>query len=202
VNRNRDRDRKLRIAFLLVPAGLLAGWVALASGQEAPKFTVCRHRAQDGQESRPVDLGRVDREYTIAAKAFRERMKGVEQRTAALRDRGYDSNVKSCVRPEKRQVALREPLPPKLRGRRLYFVAAPGGARLPSGLRAPLDPGAIVFLLKYRSLEEAGRLAELLKVGVTPATPALAERLGIRCHASVVDVSRDGSVLSIEEIQP
>jgi hypothetical protein len=192
----------MRIAFLLVPAGLLAGWVALTWGQESPRITVCRHRAQDGQESRPVDLGRVDREYTKAASVFRERVKGVEQRTVALRDRGYDSGVKACVRPEKRGVALRDPLPAKLCGRRLYFLAAPGGGRLPSGLRAPLEPDAVVFLLNYPSLEEAGKLAALLKVGVTPATPALAELLGIRCQGSVVDVSRDGRTLSIEEFQP
>src|SRR5262245_62136285 len=91
-----------RIALLLVPAGLLAGWVAVATGQEGPKLAVCRHRSADGLDARPVDLGKVDREYSKAAKAFRERMKTVEERTVALRDRGHDSGVKSCSRAEKR----------------------------------------------------------------------------------------------------
>jgi hypothetical protein len=193
---------RLRIISLLLPAGLLAGWVALAAGQEVPSIAVCRHRAADGLDARPIDLSRVDREYTKAAKAFRERLKAVETRTVALRDRGHDAGVKACARPEKRCVALGDPLPAKLWGRRLYFLSAAGGNRLPLGLQAPLDPESVVFLLRYPSLEDAGKLAQILKVGVTPGTPALVQRLGIRCLTSIVDVSRDGKTLNIQEIEP
>lgn len=189
-----------RTLVLLLPACLLAGWVALADGQELPKLAVCRHRGADGQDARPIDLGKVDREYSKAAAAFRERMKTVEQRTASYRDEGYSSGVKACARSERRELVLREALPEKVRGRRLYFVTAPGGGRVPAGLQAPLEPEAVVFLLRYPSLEEAGKLSQLLRVGVTPATPALAERLGIRCMTTIVDVGSDGRHLAIEEI--
>lgn len=192
-----------RAAALLCPAGFLAGWVALAAGQsEAPRLTVCRHRAADGQGTRPVDLQKVDREYSRVAKAFRERLKGTEERAIALRDRGGDSGLNACSKSERRSLALGEPLPAKLWGRRLYFLAAPGADRVPSGISAPLEPDAIVFLLRYSSLGDAAKLSERLKVGVTPATPALAQRLGIRCHTSIVEVSRDGKTLSIEERAP
>lgn len=191
-----------RIALLLVSAGLLAGWVAIAAGQEAPRLTVCRHQMADGKDARPVELTRVDREYTKAAKAFRDRMKRAEESTVALRDRGHDSGVKTCTRQEQRTFTPAEPLPPKLWGRRLYFLSAPGGGRIPSGIHAPLEPDAVVFLLRHPSLDEAGKLSERLKVGITPATQALAERLGIRCHTSIVDVSRDGTVLAIQEVVP
>ena len=189
-----------RSAWLLLPACVLAGWVALADGQEFPKLSVCRHRGGDGQDARPIELGKVDREYSKAAAAFRERMKAVEQRTVAYRDQGYSSGVKACARPERRELVLREALPDKVKGRRLYFVTAPGGGKIPAGLQAPLEPEAVVFLLQYPSLEEAGKLSQLLRVGVTPATPALAERLGIRCMTTIVDVARDGRHLTIEEV--
>jgi hypothetical protein len=176
--------------------------MALADGQETPKLSVCRHRAGDGQDAGPVDLSRVDREYTKAAKAFRERMKVTEERTAVYRDQGHNAGVKACVRAERRDVTLRDPLPAKLCGRRLYFLSVPRGDRLPSGLPVPLEPEAVVFLLEYASLEDAGKLARRLNVGVTPATTALAQRLGLRCLASVVDVDGDGKRLTIQEIAP
>lgn len=190
----------MRGVALLIPAACLAGWVALAAGQEPPRIAVCRHRAGDGQDARAIDLLKVDREYTKAAKAFRERLKAVETRTVALRDRGHDAGVKACVRPEKRGVALGDPLPEKLRGRRLYFLSAERGSRVPPGLEVPLDPEAVVFLVRYPSTEDAGKLAQTLKVGTTPATPALAQRLGVRCFTSVVDVALDGKRLAIQEI--
>lgn len=188
-----------RVGFLLFPAGVLAGWVALASGVDARGLAVCRHRESDGQDARLVDLGRVDREYTRMAKSFRERLKTVEEKTLALRDRGHDSGVKACTRPGRRTVPLENALPPKLRGRRLFFVAALEGGRHSSGL-PELLPSDIVFLTRYASLLEAGAAAQRLNVGVTPATGALVERLGIRCTSSVVKVSQDGKTLAVEEI--
>jgi hypothetical protein len=188
------------MTWLLLPTCVLAGWVTLADGQDLPKLTVCRHRSADGQDARPIDLGKVDREYSKAAAAFRERMKTVEQRTAAYRDQGYSSGLKACSRAESRELVLREALPARVRGRRLYFLAVPSGGRVPAGLQAPLEPDAVVFLLQYPSLEEAGKFSQLLGVGATPATPALAERLGIRCMTTIVDVARDGRHLTIQEI--
>lgn len=195
-------NRCANVFALLLPAGILAGWVAIAAGQEAPRLAVCRHHGVDGQDARAIDLGKVDREYTKAADAFRHRMKAVEERAAATRNPSHDSGLRACARTEHRSLTLREPLPPKLRSRRLYFLAIAGGDRLPAGIQAPLEPEAVVFLVRYPSLEEAGKLAERLKVGVTPASPALTERLGIRCFTSIVDVSRDGTSLSIQEIAP
>ena len=191
-----------RFAALLLPATLLGSWVAIARGQEAPAISVCRHPAADGQEARPLDLGRVDREYTRASRAFRERLRGVEERTLALRDLGHDAGIKACARPEARTETLREPLPPQVWGRRLYFLDISRDGRLSSSVPSSFEPSDVVFLLKYPSLEVAGKLAARLKVGVTPATGALAERLGIRCASTLVTVSRDGKSLSLLELLP
>lgn len=186
--------------WMVLPATALLAWVGASWAQEKPRYTVCRHRKADGIGPRPVDLAKVDAEYTKAANAFRERVKKVEAKTIAFRDLGFESGVKGCVRNADRTIALKDPLPLSFRGRRVWFLRALPKGQAPEGVQAPLGRDSIVFVLGYDKQEDVGRLAGRLNANVSQGTALLASRFGVRCASSVVDVAKDGKELVIQEI--
>jgi len=191
------------IVFL---TALLGAWAFGASGQPSPAFRVCRHPGADGGESRPVDLGRVGQEQARLIGAFRQRLRAPElSGPSALPERSnsaFASGVLGCLRPEKRGITLSEPLPPKLRGRRLFFLGVPSAGTGETPSIGPLEGRDLVFAVGRPNPESLAALGRRMLRDVTWASPALAARLKIRCVPSRVEVSPDGQTLLIEEMRP
>jgi hypothetical protein len=191
-----------RFLLLALPAAGLLVWVGASAAQEKPGYSVCRHRKVDGTGARPVDLAKVDAEYTKAAEAFRERVKKVEAKTVAFRGEGFESGVKGCARNATRAVRLSEALPASFRSRRILFLRAAPKGPVPAGVAVPLGRESVVFVLGYARQEDVGRLAERLGANVSQGTAQLAARFDVRCASSVVEVGKDGRTLEIQEIVP
>ena len=197
-------SRHTRLALLLVPSGLIVVLVAATprpTSSNAVPLRVCRHRTADGELSTPLYQRKLEEGYVKIARRFKEALKLASERAKRAaqpyRDPGYRSGLSACRRNTSKSVSLQQPLPPRFRGKTLYFV--PVGT---SRVRGVLGKHTEVFLTEYRSLREAGLRAKEWGVPVSAAPVALARRLSVRCAGTRVHVSLEGRTLEIREELP
>ena len=147
----------------------------------------------DRGETRALDLPLLRGRYGELKRALEASFDRPQIDPSRMLEEPYDAGLPACTRRGERQETFARPVPPGLRGRRLYFLRAPDPSRVSLPEELARGPAPEVFLLSAPRVRDVALVSKNLRMSVSLAGADFARSLGVRCASTWLLIREDGN---------